>query len=220
MTRTSHRAWFWQGSAEPGELRLVERAMPVPQDGDLLVRNVAIGLNPVDWKVLGGDLLGWQARHVPGVDGAGMVVAVGEGVPSAWIGQRVAYHQSLARDGSYAEYTAVEANVVMRIPATLGWVQAASLPCPTLTAWLALQKLPAGCPQLLVSGAGGSVAHHLIQLAVRRGLHITALSHPRHVASLRSLGVREWLNGPLDAPWQGSACFDAVIDTLNAQHAE
>lgn len=220
MTRTSHRAWVWQGSADPAELKLVDRLMPVPQDGDLLVRNVAIGLNPVDWKVLGGDLVDWQAGHVPGVDGAGIVVAVGESVPSAWIGQRVAYHQSLARDGSYAEYTAVDANVVMRIPAALSWAQAASLPCPALTAWQALQKLPSGCTQLLVSGAGGSVAHHLIQLAARRGLHITALSHPRHVERLRSLGVREWLNGPLQGPWQGAACFDAVIDTISAQHAE
>ncbi|HGQ7767866.1 TPA: zinc-binding dehydrogenase [Pseudomonas aeruginosa] len=220
MTRTSHRAWSWQGSDNPVELKLVDKPMPVLGAGDVLVRNLAIGLNPVDWKVLGGDLVDWKSGHVPGVDGAGIVAAVGEGVPSAWVGQRVAYHQSLARDGSFAEYTAVQARVLLRIPASVDWTCAASLPCPALTAWLALEKLPRSCKHLLIGGAGGSVAHHLIQLAAGRGLQISVMSHPRHVERLRTLGASQWLNGPLHAPWQGAACFDAVIDTVNVQHAE
>jgi NADPH:quinone reductase-like Zn-dependent oxidoreductase len=45
------------------------------------------------------------------------------------------------------------------------------------------------------------------------------LSHTRHAQRLRGLGVSEWSTGPLNAPWQGSACFDAVIDTVSAEHA-
>jgi NADPH:quinone reductase-like Zn-dependent oxidoreductase len=220
MTRTSHRAWIWQGSENPAELTLVDKPMPVLAAGDVLVRNVAIGLNPVDWKVLDGDLVDWQPGHVPGVDGAGIVVAVGEGVPTAWVGHRVAYHQSLARYGSFAEYIAVQARVLLRVPASVDWASAASIPCPALTAWLALEKLPRSCKHLLIGGAGGSVAHHLIQLAARRGLQISVMSHPRHVERLRALGAGQWLTGPLHAPWHGAACFDAVIDTVNAQHAE
>ncbi|RJX74862.1 zinc-binding dehydrogenase [Pseudomonas sp. LS-2] len=220
MTRTSHRAWVWQGSANPAELKLVDKPMPVPAAGEVLVRNVAIGLNPVDWKVLGGDLVDWRPGHVPGVDGAGIVVAVGEGVATAWVGQRVAYHQSLQRDGSFAEYTVVQTRVLLCMPASVDWARAASLPCPALTAWLALEKLPRSCKNLLISGAGGSVAHHLIQLASRRNLQITVMSHPRHVQRLRALGAGQWLSGPLQGASEGEACFDAVIDTVNAQHAE
>lgn len=220
MTRSSHRAWVWQGSAVPTDLKLLDKPMPVLAEGDLLIRNVAIGLNPVDWKVLGGDLVDWQPGHVPGVDGAGLVVAVGEGVPTAWVGQRVAYHQSLARDGSFAEYTAVQARVVLRIPASVDWASAASLPCPALTAWLALEKLANNCKHLLISGAGGSVAHHLIQMASRKGMAVSVMSHSRHAERLRALGASHWLSGPQQAPWEGAACFDAVIDTVNAQHAE
>lgn len=220
MSRTYHRAWVWQGSESPAELSLIDKPMPVPATGDVLVRNVAIGLNPVDWKVLGGNLVNWQPGHVPGVDGAGVVVAVGEGVPAAWIGQRVAYHQNLARDGSFAEHTALQARVLLRIPASVEWASAASLPCPALTAWLALEKLPRGCKHLLIGGAGGSVAHHLIQLAARRGLQISVMSHPRHVERLRALGAGQCVSGPLHARWKGAACFDAVIDTVNAQHAQ
>lgn len=220
MRPASHRAWIWQGSADPAELKLIERPMAVPGAGDVLVRNAAIGLNPVDWKVLGGDLVNWQSGHVPGVDGAGVVVAVGGGVSAAWIGQRVAYHQSLARDGSFAEYCVVHHRVLLRLPESVDWVSAASIPCPALTAWLALEKLPVSCKYLLISGAGGSVAHHLIQLASRRGLQVTVLSHSRHTDRLIALGANDWLDGPLKGPWQGAARFDAVIDAVNAQHAE
>lgn len=216
---TTHRAFTWQGSADPADLQLTESPIPKPEAGDLLIRNVVIGLNPVDWKVLGGDLVNWQPGHVPGVDGAGVVVAVGDGVPTAWVGQRVAYHQHLARHGSFAEYTPVKARAVVRIPADVSWESAASLPCPALTAWLALEKLPASCKTLLVSGAGGSVANHLIQLAVRRGMRVTTLSNLRHMGRLAGLGVVECKKGPLTSAWKKPEQFDAVIDTVNAQHA-
>lgn len=216
---TTHRAFTWQGSTNPAELQLTECPVPQPEAGDVLIRNVVIGLNPVDWKVLGGSLVNWQPGHVPGVDGAGVVVAVGEGVPATWIGQRVAYHQDLARHGSFAEHTPVKARAVLRIPADVSWEDAAGLPCPGLTAWLALEKLPGACQTLLVGGAGGSVAHHLVQLAVRRGLHVTALSNPRHAQRLTALGVAQCLPGPLGSPWQAPERFDAVIDMVNAQHA-
>lgn len=216
---TTHRAFTWHGSADPADLRLTKDLTPTPEVGDVLVRNAVIGLNPVDWKVLGGSLADWKLGQVPGVDGAGIVVAVGEGVSAAWMGQRVAYHQHLARHGSFAEYTPVKARAVLRVPATVDWYQAASLPCPALTAWLALEKLPQSCNTLLVSGAGGSVANHLIQLAGRRGLRVTALSNLRHKGRLADLGVVECRKEPLTAPWQRAEQFDAVIDMVNAQHA-
>ncbi|MGL5239759.1 MAG: alcohol dehydrogenase catalytic domain-containing protein [Kluyvera ascorbata] len=76
----THLAWTWQNSAEPHDLQLERIAIPQPAAGDVLVRNQVIGLNPVDWKVLTPGLVDWQTGHVPGVDGAGTVVALGEGV--------------------------------------------------------------------------------------------------------------------------------------------
>lgn len=216
---TTHRAFTWHGSADPAELKLNEIPLPRPEADDVLIRNVVIGLNPVDWKVLGGSLVSWQSGHVPGVDGAGVVVAVGESVSASWIGQRVAYHQSLSRHGSFAEYTPVKARAVLRVPASVSWEQAASLPCPALTAWLALEKLPQSCQTLLVSGAGGSVANHLIQIALRRGFKVTSLSHRRHAQRLTDLGVFDCMEGPLVEAWDGPMVFDAVIDTVNAEHA-
>lgn len=137
---TNDRAWTWQGERDPAALRLEERALPAPGVGEVLVRNEAIGLNPVDWKALGGPSI--RSGHVPGVDGAGVVAAVGEGVPAEWLGRRVAYHGDLRRHGSFAEYTLLPRRVLMRLPDALAFEAAAAFPCPGLTAWRALDKLP------------------------------------------------------------------------------
>lgn len=72
----SHMARTWQHGDDPCALLLTERPVTPPGPGEVLVRNAVIGLNPVDWKVLGGD-------------GAGPVIAVGADVPAAGHGHRV-----------------------------------------------------------------------------------------------------------------------------------
>ncbi|MDP9524321.1 zinc-binding dehydrogenase [Pseudomonas putida] len=219
-----HRAWRWQGSAEPLELALEHVPLQPPSAGEVLVRNAVIGLNPVDWKVLGGGLVDWQPGHVPGVDGAGEVVAVGEGMHAEWLGRRVAYHTSLHGHGSFAEYAPVAARALLRMPDRLDFEVAASIPCPALTAWLAIEKVsvqPEEQP-LLVSGAGGAVGHYLVQLASARGFAVSAMAHARHHERLRALGAAECLAGPLadDHAWDGGRRFHAVIDTVSGSHAE
>ncbi|BEU98785.1 zinc-binding dehydrogenase (plasmid) [Acidovorax sp. DW039] len=218
-----YRAWRWQGSAEPQELALELVPLQPPAADEVLVRNAVIGLNPVDWKVLGGGLVDWQPGHIPGVDGAGEVVALGEGVPAEWLGRRVAYHTSLHGHGSFAEYTPVAARALMRLPDTLDFEVAASIPCPALTAWLAIEKVPMQTGQpLLVSGAGGAVGQYLVQLASTRGFAVSAMAHARHHERLRALGAGECLAGPLadGHAWDGGRLFHAVIDTVSSSHAE
>lgn len=219
----NYRAWRWYENAEPLALRQERVTMQAPAAGQVVIRNTVIGLNPVDWKVLGGGLTDWQPGHVPGVDGAGVVVAVGDGVSGQWLGQRVAYHTSLHVDGSFAEYAAVAARALLRLPDTLDFEAAAGVPCPALTAWLALEKLPAQ-PNLalLVSGAGGAVGNYLVQLASQRGFSVTAMAHARHWERLLALGARTCIGGTEAAgtalPAQDQ--FFAVIDCVGERHAE
>lgn len=130
---SSHRAWVWHNSADPLQLTLEDIDIPSLTSHEVLVRNAVIALNPVDWKVLTPGLVNWQPGHVPGVDGSGTVIAVGDKVPQSWLGQRVAYHQSLKKPGSFAQYTPVEQRALMRIPDALDFATAASFPCPGLT---------------------------------------------------------------------------------------
>ena len=219
----TYRAWRWYENAEPLALRLEQVAMHAPPAGQVVVRNAVIGLNPVDWKVLGGGLVEWRPGHVPGVDGAGVVVAVGDGVSGQWLGRRVAYHTSLQRDDSFAEYAEVAARALLRLPDTLDFETAAGVPCPALTAWQAIEKLPVQPEQaLLVSGAGGAVGNYLVQLASQRGFSVTAMANARHWERLRALGAQACIDGTRAAemPVRGRGRFFAVIDCVSEQHAE
>lgn len=219
----SWRAWVWKGSAAPQGLVLEHVVREPLAAGHVLVRNAVIGLNPVDWKVLGGDLVNWQPDKVPGVDGAGVVVAVGAQVPQSWLGKRVAYHTSLRTPGSFAEYTPVAARALLSAPDGVSFATAASVPCPALTAWLAIEKLPRRKgARVLVAGAGGAVGQFLVQLAAARGFEVAAMCHERHWARLAALGVSACVRGPLvSSAWseENAGRFYAAIDSVNADHA-
>ncbi|MGE7989671.1 zinc-binding dehydrogenase [Pseudomonas sp. NPDC089554] len=218
-------AWGWTPGAGLDGLRPIRKPLPTPGPGEVLIANRAIALNPVDWKICEWGHPAWQQGTVPGVDGMGVVAATGEGVGLP-LGSRVAYHQSLARDGSFAEYCLVDASLVMAVPAHLEDAAAAALPCPALTAWQALAKIPEGASRdVLVVGAGGAVGFYLAQLALQRGLQVWATASPRHHATLRALGVV----GVFDYrahDWQaqlqtalGERPLHALFDTVSGAHA-
>ncbi|MFE8873662.1 MULTISPECIES: alcohol dehydrogenase catalytic domain-containing protein [Acetobacter] len=219
-----YRAWCWEQGTSALDLVLKNVARPVLQPDEVLVRNHIAGLNPVDWKALGARLAPWTPGRVPGVDGVGVVVATGRDIGDDWVGRRVAYHQSLMRPGSFAEYTPVRFRALINIPRTLDFEAAASVPCPALTAWLALSKLPSRAgATLLVAGAGGGVGNYLVQLAVDRGFAVTAMCNQRHWARLRAMGVQDCVAGPLKAsealPDTLKNRFHAVIDCVSTDHA-
>ncbi|WP_282507206.1 zinc-binding dehydrogenase [Burkholderia cepacia] len=232
MTQSTHQAslparyhaWTWQGSEHPAQLHLEQRPMPTLKPGQVLVRNHAIGLNPVDWKVLGGALVSWRHGHVPGVDGAGTVVAVASEPMRHLLGRRVAYHQALGEHGSFAEYTPVAASVLLTVPEALDFETAASVPCPALTAWQALEKVPCRVSRdILVSGAGGAVGNYLVQIAADRGFVVSVSSHERHWERLRARGASRFLpgsaEGSVDAGHEPARHFYAVFDSVDAQSA-
>jgi NADPH:quinone reductase-like Zn-dependent oxidoreductase len=220
-----HRAWRWYEKGDPQSLRL--EVVPVSDlaAGEALVFNRAIGINPVDWKMVEQGHPDWQPGHVPGVDGVGEIVGLGEGVNLA-LGQRVAYHQSLTRQGSFAEYVCLRADCLLMMPNGLSDDVAACLPCPALTAWQALSKVPTSAPRdVLVTGAGGAVGQWLVQLALERSWRVWATAAPLHHDLLLSLGVTgafdyrdvrwsEALGGAL-----GERRVYAIFDTVSGTHA-
>lgn len=219
-----YRVWTGTGQASPLSLTLNTGTLPQPAEDEVLVRNLAIGLNPVDWK-----LLDTQAGKVPGVDGAGVVIAVGANITSDWLGERVTWHQSLKRHGSFATHTPLSASALMRVPPGLDIVDAAAFPCPALTAWQALEKIPSRRKErLLISGAGGSVGHWLVQFARERGFIIDVMCNERHRDRLLALGAAGWYPGPLadEEPLPEAlrtryyAAFDAVSGAHGLQLSE
>ncbi|UDL07046.1 zinc-binding dehydrogenase [Marinobacter sp. CA1] len=192
-------------------------AIPTPGPDDVVIRNEYIGLNPVDWKVIQNWPVSWATGHIPGVDGAGTVVEVGENVRGVVPGQRIAYHQDLHRNGSFASHTVVTQKTLLRVPDILPLSLAVALPCPLMTAWQAIEKIPR-MPEadVLITGAGGMVGRFLVQLAVQRNYRVTAMASARHHKTLRQLGAETTIGWNTQ---QSDSEFFAVFDTVNAQHA-
>lgn len=153
------------------QLEWQERPMPELGADEVLIKTQAVGLNPVDYKlVLGGDDA-WQYPHILGLDVAGIVEAVGAKVTDFAPGQRVCGHANLAKDGTFAEYTCLPAAALAKIPTTLSFETAAASLCAGLTAYQALLRkanLNAVHTVLIHAGAGG-VGSMAIQLAKAAG---------------------------------------------------
>src|SRR5581483_2284896 len=123
------RALVLDRPGPPSSLRVAELPLPEPGPGELRVRVHAAGLNPVDYKIAESGNPDWLYPHVLGLDAAGTVDALGEGVAQWQLGDAVYYHGDLAKPGCFAEYALIAAHVVASLPRGLSFAAAAAVPC-------------------------------------------------------------------------------------------
>jgi NADPH2:quinone reductase len=220
------KAWVHDTTGDPDVLQLRDRPKPEPGPGELLIRNRAVGLNPVDWKFILWGHDAWEWPHIPGVDGAGEVEAVGDGVHHIAAGTRVAYHNDLTKPGSFAEYTVIPARAAIPLPASLPFAAAAAIPCPGLTARQAIDKValwPGA--HVLVTGASGAVGGALLQLARARGWIVHAVGSASQSDRLLRLGaatVTDYRQDGWKEDWAKRARhqpLNAVFDMVSGAHA-
>ena len=157
----------------PEELKSAEIPSPQPAAGQVLVRVRAAGVNPVDTYIRAGTYAQKPTLpYTPGIDGAGEIEAVGEGVSGWTKGQRVYVAGSLS--GTYAELAVCDANQVHALPDQVSFAQGAALGVPYVTAHFALfhrARARAG-ETVLVHGATGGVGFAAVQLARAAGLTV------------------------------------------------
>lgn len=96
-----------QGDQSINRLQIAEVAKPIPTADQVLIRVHAVGLNPVDYKVVEGGVPAWTYPHTLGLDVTGEVVAVGAAVTDWQVGDRVSGHGDLTQNGCFAEFVAV-----------------------------------------------------------------------------------------------------------------
>ena len=184
------QANVWQFEQAGASLVKQVREFSEPKAGRIVVRNYAIGINPVDWKFIDDNPRDWEKGHIPGVDGAGVVVAVGEGVDNNLLGKRVAYHHSLGENGSFADHSEVYASRVMVVPESVDFALAAALPCPMFTAWQAFSKVPVRKgADVLVSGMG-AVNKLLAQMLSQAGFNVHVISGSFSQEQADEMGVK------------------------------
>lgn len=186
----------WGG---PEAFETAELADPRPGPGQVLVRQAATSVNPVDTKLRqSGPARAPELPAVLGCDVAGTVEALGEGVAGFQVGDKVYGCAGGVRGmpGAYAELIATDARLLAPAPASLSLREAAALPLVTITAWegLARAGVTAG-ERVLVHGGTGGVGHIAVQLAKARGATVYATtSSPEKAALARRLGADETID--------------------------
>ncbi|OKH76673.1 NADPH:quinone reductase [Mycobacterium sp. SWH-M1] len=175
-------------------LRYEDAPRPTPGPQQVLVEVAATSFNPVDAGIRGGylaEVYKIDFPHIPGVDVAGTIAELGDGVTGWTLGDAVVAFLPLDADGAAAEYALVPADALAAAPTSVPLVDAAALPEPALTAWQALFEiagLTAG-QRVLINGAAGAVGGYAVQLAKQAGAHVTATARDRDAQRLRDLGA-------------------------------
>ncbi|MDR7276418.1 NADP-dependent oxidoreductase [Catenuloplanes atrovinosus] len=202
-----------------GVLRREEVERPVPGAGQVLVKVAATSFNPVDDHIRLGvlaELIPTPLPITPGLDVAGTVAELGEGVDGLRVGDPVIGMFPLDVHGGAAEYAVIAADLVAAAPRSLTLADAAALPLTGLAARQAaieLAGIEAG-QTVLVNGAGGAVGGIVVQLAADAGATVTAVDDLRHADRLRGYGAAH-VTGPLDldaGPAAVGGPFDVVVN--------
>ncbi|MFI5933241.1 NADP-dependent oxidoreductase [Actinoplanes sp. NPDC051494] len=200
-------------------LRQEEVEQPVPGAGQVLVQVTATSFNPVDDHIRLGvlaEMIPTPLPITPGLDLAGTVAALGDGVSGLRVGDPVIAMFPLDEHGGAAEYAVVAAGLVTAAPRNITLADAAALPLTGLAARQAaveLAGITAG-QTVLVNGAGGAVGGIVVQLAVAAGAHVTAVDGAQHTDRLTRYGA-EQVVGPLDldaGPAAVGGPFDVVVN--------
>ncbi|MET7393770.1 NADP-dependent oxidoreductase [Dactylosporangium sp. NPDC005572] len=213
---------------------LMECPVPEPAGGQVQVAIDAAATNPLDAAIASGSLAALGEYRFPltlGMDGAGTVTAVGDGVTQFQVGDRVfgQFWSQPLRFGTFAECCVVQAapafGALATIPDDLPSHMAAALPTSGMTAVGAIDHLqvPEG-GTLLVIGATGGVGTFAVQVAAAAGIRVVATASARHAEQVRELGAAEIVvrgAEPLDRALRGLAPegFDAVLDVVGDRSA-
>jgi NADPH:quinone reductase-like Zn-dependent oxidoreductase len=204
------------------EVLVFEQApRPEPKVDEVLIRVKATGVNPVDRVYRSGaykQFMPLQFPWTPGLEGSGIVEAVGATVTSFKRGDEV---YGIVTSG-YAEYALAQANDIQFKPANLTFEEAASLPMGALTAWGALidsAKIEAG-QRVLVHGAAGGVGAYVVQLAHWKGAHVAGTASASNLEFVRALGAENAIDYSA-APFETVVHdMDVVIDTVGGDISE
>jgi NADPH:quinone reductase-like Zn-dependent oxidoreductase len=190
---------------------------PEPADGQLLVRVKAAGVGPWDALVRAGK----SELHQPlplilGSELSGIVEQIGAGVADFGRGDEVYGATNEQFTGGYAEYALASAKMMAQKPKTLNFIQAASVPVVSVTAWQMLfdyARVTAG-QTVLIHGAAGNVGAYAVQMANQAGLHVVATAASADQEYVRHLGAEKVVDYQTERFEQSVTGVDVVLDTV------
>lgn len=208
-------------------MRLMDRPEPAAAINDVVVEVRAAGFvsTELEWPSTWADRAGRdRAPSIPGHEVAGVVTALGYGTTGLSIGQRVLGLTDWHRDGTLAEYVAIEARNLAPLPGDVDFAVAASLPISGLTAWQGLfqhGRLQPG-QTVLAHGAAGAVGTMVTQLAREAGAYVIATGRAPDRGKALDFGAHEFLdldNDTLEDIRGVDLVFDVIGGEIQRQSA-
>jgi NADPH:quinone reductase-like Zn-dependent oxidoreductase len=211
-------------AARTGGMKLVERPEPQAAINDVVVAVHASGFvwDEYTWPSTWTDRL--DRDRTPSILGhelAGVVTALGYGTTGLWVGERVFGLADWYRDGTLAEYVAMEARNLAPLPGDVDFTVGASLPISGLTAWQGLfqhGRLQAG-QSVLAHGAAGAVGSMVTQLAREAGAYVIGTGRAAHRQTALDFGAQEFVDLENDA-LEDVGGVDLVFDVFGGDIAK
>jgi NADPH:quinone reductase-like Zn-dependent oxidoreductase len=193
---------------------------PIPGPGELLVRVRAAGVGPWDaWIRSGRSVLPQPLPLTLGSDVAGVVVEAGPGAAGFAPGDAVFGGTGRRFTGGYAEYAAVPAAMVARMPARASFVEAAAVPVVACTAWQMVFEHGAvgGASRILVLGGAGNVGACAVQFARRVAAEVVATASAPDAEYVRAIGAHRVVDPRRERLADVLADVDVVLDTVGGE---
>ncbi|GAB3791741.1 NAD(P)-dependent alcohol dehydrogenase [Spirosoma humi] len=198
-------------------LELTEQAVPGIEMDQLLIRVKAVSINPLDWKVYGGEMKLMSGSSFPksvGIDFSGIIEQTGSAVTRFTAGDAVIGLLDVFKGGALADYIVVKQTDIAPKPANISFEKAAALPVTGLSALQIIDQLAGVGPNqdVLINGATGGIGVFAVQVAKKRGARVTAVVSTKGVAEATKWGadaVVDYTKQPIQLLKQR---FDAVID--------
>lgn len=203
------------------EIHVEEVAMPTISSNEVLVKVIASSINQLDWRLRAGEIthIPITFPHTLGWDLSGVIMEVGSEVSKFKVGDAIYSRPEVAKNGSHAEYIAIDANDVAFKPATISFAAAATLPIASITAWRSLfnfGELEAGQKVLIHAGAG-SLGCIAIQLAKNAGAYVITTATAKQHDFVKSLGADEAIDYETEHFQDMLSNIDIVLDTIGDQ---
>lgn len=212
------------GGAAADVLKYEDAPIPVPAEDEMLVRVIAAGVNPVDYKIRSGSPRSTAEKPakpaILGYDVAGVVEKAGSKVTRFKTGDAVFAYVSLQRGGGYAQYAIVKEAEAAPKPKSLTFAEAAAVPLAALTAWQALNDvggMQAG-QSVLIHGGSGGVGAFAVQIAHAQGAEVYATASTANQEFLKQLGC----DVPIDYGTQkfedAAQEIDVVLESIGGEN--
>ncbi|HHA1767470.1 NADP-dependent oxidoreductase [Enterobacter ludwigii] len=225
MNKKTMKAFTFKRYGKSPELGFDDVDFPSPGDDEILVKVYAVGLNPIDNMIPTGmfkRVLHFSLPATLGSDVSGVVVATGRRVTRFKAGDEVFASIFDRGTGSLAEFVRVPENLAALKPATLDFVQAASLPMVSLTSWQALTeraKLRAGQKVFIPAGSGG-IGSFAIQLAKHLGAMVGTTTSTANIDWVSRLGADEVVDYKKQEFEKVLSGYDIVLGTIRGDAIE